>query len=90
MQILPGARCEVGADLDQRDDLPVVRQRRVERAERIGDASPLLDRRIALVASVDRVPYESANDAEAQVCYRIRGWVFRVTCCVLRTKELSS
>src|SRR5205823_6461817 len=64
---------EVAPDLDERHDLPVVAQRRVERRERVRDAPPLLDRRLGGVAPVDRIPHHRADHAEPfhkrpQVC----------------------
>src|SRR5687768_14489005 len=63
-QELAAAYRHVGPDLHQRHDLPVLGERRVERAQRVGDASPLLDWRVSRVAAMDDVPDERADDAE--------------------------
>src|SRR5439155_22718753 len=58
-------RREIPAYLDKRDDLPVIRQGRIERGQRIGDAAPLLDRRLRGIAAVNRVPHHGPDDAES-------------------------
>src|SRR5437773_1384396 len=58
-------RREIPAYLDKRDDLPVIRQGRIERGQRIGDATPLLDRRLRGIAAVNRVPHHGPDDAES-------------------------
>ena len=68
-----GARGEIVADLDERHDLPVARQRRVESAERVGDAAPFLDRRRARLAPVDHIPDEGADDPDAACQDRVKG-----------------
>src|SRR4051812_45387291 len=51
-----GPGCEVTSHFNERDDLPVVRKRRVEGGQRVGDAAPLLNRRLRRIAAVDRIP----------------------------------
>src|SRR5690606_34414470 len=48
----------------ERHELPLLGERRVARAERVGDATPLLDRPLARVAAMDDVPHHRADDAE--------------------------
>ena len=55
---------EILSHLDQRDDLPVRRDARVETGERVGDPAPLLDRRRGGIAAVDLVPDQGAEDAD--------------------------
>ena len=58
------SRRQVTADLDERNDLPVWRQARVQPAERVGDAAPLLGRRRQRIPTVDEVPDERSDDAD--------------------------
>ena len=60
---LLGLAGEIAAHLDERDDLPSVRDARIEAGERVGDATPFLDWRGARVAAVDEVPDERPEDA---------------------------
>ena len=53
---------EVRTDLGEGHDLPVVRQRGVERTQRIRDAATLFDGVTPGVSSVDDVPDEGADD----------------------------
>src|SRR5262249_37669391 len=53
--------CEIFADLDDGNDLPILAQRGVHSAERVADAAPFLDRRRARVAPVDDVPDDGAD-----------------------------
>src|SRR3990170_7293913 len=56
---------EVRPDFEDRHQLPVVRQRRIERLECVSDSAPLLYRRVTRVAAVDDVPHESPDDSDA-------------------------
>jgi hypothetical protein len=58
-------RREILSDLDDRNDLPVLRQRGVHPAERVADPAPFLDRGRARVAAIDHVPNDRTDDADA-------------------------
>src|SRR5262249_42021995 len=62
-QKLRRARCEIAADLDERNDLPIVRDRGIEAAQRVADATPLLDGH-ASIAAVDHVPDDRSDDPD--------------------------
>src|SRR5258705_12078595 len=54
---------EIAADLENGNELPILGKRRVESAQRVGDAAPFLYRRVSWVSPVDHVPDEAAHDA---------------------------
>jgi hypothetical protein len=56
---------EVISHPHERYDLPIVRQRGVERGECVGDAAPLFDRPVSRVSSVDDVPDERSYYAKS-------------------------
>ena len=56
---------EVVPDLENRDDLPLVREGRVQTAQAIRDAAPFFDRNAPHITSMNDVPHERANDADA-------------------------
>src|SRR5690606_21931323 len=74
-------RREVAPDLHQRHQLPVVRERGIAGAQGVGDAPPLLDRRVAHVAAVDDVPDERADHPEALPARARPGGVHRAHPC---------
>src|SRR2546423_1342565 len=63
-EITRGIR-EVAADFQDRDEFPFRRKSGVERTERVRDATPLFDRRIARVATVNHVPHETPHDSNS-------------------------
>src|SRR5450759_1476381 len=62
---LPGGLREVAPDLEDWNELPFRWKRGIERAERVGDAAPFLDRRVSRITSMDDVPDETAHDSNA-------------------------
>jgi hypothetical protein len=56
---------QIRANLDQRHYLPVVRQRGIEAAESVGNASPFLHGRRARIPAVNRVPDKGAYHAKS-------------------------
>jgi hypothetical protein len=59
------APSEVETDFGERDQLPPFRECSVESAECVGDPTPLLDRGITRVATVDHVPHEASDYANS-------------------------
>jgi hypothetical protein len=57
-------RSQIAADLDERHQLPILRERRIEAAERVSDTAPLLDRRRGRIAAVNLVPHHRADHAD--------------------------
>src|SRR2546423_6609107 len=60
---LPRRLSEITPNFEDRHKFPIGRKRRVERTERVGDATPFFDGSVARVATVDHVPDKAAHDA---------------------------
>src|SRR5690242_21556565 len=55
---------EVAPDLDERNDLPLGRETRVQSRERIGDTAPFFDWRSERITTVDQVPHQRADNTD--------------------------
>src|SRR6186997_3437963 len=61
-------RRKVTSNLENGNEFPIGRQRRVERAKRVSDPAPFFNRRVTRVAAVNHVPHEAAHHSHTFPC----------------------
>src|SRR2546423_5029784 len=60
---------EIAPHFEDRHELPIRRQRCLERTERVSDAPPLLHRCVAGVTPVNHIPDETPHDADSPLAH---------------------